>query len=166
MMLAIAVLFSDTLKVDIRKQDEYSKLTPAQKTFVQKIADEHPVIQEHINQPQRVTEQQIVQDVAQVAQTDAKAKTVRIVTVGDASVCEKCHAWENREVSLDENVHPSLQDAINGGFLHYGCRCSLQEIKTAEIPLNKINPRYDERRAANPAAYHHDFLKTEKLVFA
>ena len=68
-------------------------------------------------------------------------------------------------MTLDENgPSPTLDDAINDGFLHFGCRCSLQEIATAEIPLNPLNPRYDQRKAANPRIYNSK-LNGVSLVF-
>ena len=86
------------------------------------------------------------------------------MTVGDDKVCEKCAKWNGTIISLDGSSRPTLQDAIDAGFLHYGCRCSLQELKTAEIPLNPLNPRYDERRRANPSAYNSS-LNGKRLVF-
>ena len=58
----------------------------------------------------------------------------------------------------------TLQDAINDGFLHYNCRCALQEISTQEIPLKPLNPRYETRAAANPNVYHSSAASTG-LVF-
>jgi hypothetical protein len=86
------------------------------------------------------------------------------VTVGDDRVCPKCEVWNGKIVSLDGSSHPSLDDAIDKGFLHYGCRCALQELTTVEIPLKEPNPRIDARRAANPAAYN-CILNGKRLVY-
>ena len=85
------------------------------------------------------------------------------MTVGDDKVCHKCMSWQGKVVSLDGNGEPTLQEAIDDGFLHYGCRCSLQELGTSEIPLNPLNPRYEARKAANPLAYN--TTPTSLLVF-
>lgn len=164
MLLAIAVLYAADLGVDIVKQDSYSKLTPAQKTFAKKIYESVPSAVQHVEAGTRVTEQQVVEDIAQISQTKNGSKRVRIVTVGDEKVCPKCAKWQNKIVSLDGSTSPTLDDAIADGFLHYNCRCSLQELVVQEIALNPMNPRYEERAAANPAIYN-SALNGEFLVF-
>lgn len=164
-LFAIAVLYSGSIDLDIKKQDSYSKMTPYQKTFAKKIAEETPSVQDALQQTERVTEQEVVEQMSQLAQTRNNTRKLRIVTVGDERVCEKCAKWNRKVVSLDETgPSPTLQDAIDDGFLHYGCRCSLQELSTSEIPLNPLNPRYDERRRANPSAYNSS-LNGKRLVF-
>ena len=154
LILAIAVLYANQLDVDIKTQDDYSKLSSSQKTFADKIYKSNPRLQAQVESGERITEEQIVQDVSEVAQTHSQSTVLRIVTVGDDRVCDMCAKWQGKEVSLDGSSHPSLQDAIDDGFLHYGCRCSLQEVSTKELPLNKNNPRYDERARLNPSVYH------------
>lgn len=164
LLLAIAVLYANQIDMDIKKQTTYQQLTPAQKTFAKKIYEEVPDFSAQVNQVERMTEQQIVEDVAQVAQTKSQSKVVRIVTVGDDKVCPACARWQDKVVSLDGSSKPTLQDAIDNGFLHYNCRCALQEITTTEIKLNKLNPRYEARAAANPKVYHSSAALTG-LVF-
>lgn len=154
MIFAIAVLYSDFIGVDIKKQIDYSHLDPSQKMFAKKIYEDTPSLAHVVQQPERITEHQIVESTADIAKSRDNSRQVRIVTVGDEKVCPACAAWRNRIVSLDNSSSPTLDDAINAGFLHYGCRCSLQETSTTEIPLNKNNPRYQTRKAANPAVYH------------
>ena len=164
LLLAIAVLYANQIGMDIKKQSTYQQLTPAQKTFAKKIYEEVPDFSAQVNQGERLTEQQIVEDVAQVAQTKSQSKVVRIVTVGDDKVCPACARWQDKVVSLDGSSKPTLDDATRAGFLHYGCRCALQEINTKEIPIKPINPRYEARRAANPKVYHSSAVSTG-LVF-
>lgn len=164
LLLAIAVLYSQQIGMDIKKQSTYADLTPGQKTFAKKIYEEVPDFAAQVNQGERLAEQQIVEDVAQVAQTKSQSKVVRIVTIGDSKVCPACAKWQDKVVSLDGSTNPTLDDATRDGFLHYGCRCALQELSTAEIPLRPMNPRYETRRAANPAAYNSS-LNGVKLVF-
>ena len=154
LLLAIAVLYANQIDMDIKKQSTYQQLTPAQKTFAKKIYEEVPDFSAQVNQGERLTEQQIVEDMSQLSQAKNGSKKLRIVTVGDEKVCQHCQKWQNKIVSLDGSSRPSLQDAIDDGFLHYNCRCALQEIATTEIKLNKLNPRYETRAAANPAVYH------------
>lgn len=163
-LLAIAVLYANQIGMDIKKQSTYQQLTPAQKTFAKKKYEEVPGFSAQVNQGERLTEQQIVEDISQLSQTNNGSKKLRIVTVGDGKVCEHCKKWQNKIVSLDGSSKPTLQDAINDGFLHYNCRCALQEITTTEIKLNKLNPRYETRAAANPNVYHSSAASTG-LVF-
>lgn len=60
--------------------------------------------------------------------------------------------------------YPLVEDFINDHGFHPNCRCALLPIETSEIPLKKINPRYETRKAANPAAYNTAILLSE-LVF-
>ena len=163
-LLAIAVLYANQIGMDIKKQSTYQQLTPAQKTFAKKKYEEVPGFSAQVNQGERLTEQQIVEDISQLSQTNNGSKKLRIVTVGDGKVCEHCKKWQNKIVSLDGSSKPTLQDAIDDGFLHYNCRCALQEITTTEIKLNKLNPRYETRAAANPNVYHSSAASTG-LVF-
>lgn len=163
-ILAIAVLYANQIGMDIKKQSTYQQLTPAQKTFAKKKYEEVPGFSAQVNQGERLTEQQIVEDISQLSQTNNGSKKLRIVTVGDGKVCEHCKKWQNKIVSLDGSSKPTLQDAIDDGFLHYNCRCALQEISTQEIPLKPLNPRYETRAAANPNVYHSSAAYTG-LVF-
>lgn len=164
LLFAIAVLYATDIEVDIVKQTEYADLTPAQKTFAKKLYLEVPDFQAQVTQGERLSEQQIVEDMSQLSQTKNNSRKLRIVTVGDEKVCEHCARWQDKVVSLDGSSKPTLQDAIDDGFLHYNCRCALQELATAEIPLNELNPRHEARRAANPAIYN-SALNGETLVF-
>lgn len=67
LLLAIAVLYSNQIGMDIKKQSTYADLTPGQKTFAKKMYEEVPDFAAQVNQGERLTEQQIVEDVAQVA---------------------------------------------------------------------------------------------------
>ena len=163
-LLAIAVLYANQIGMDIKKQSTYQQLTPAQKTFAKKKYEEVPGFSAQVNQGERMTEQQIVEDISQLSQTNNGSKKLRIVTVGDEKVCPACAKWQGKVVSLDGSSSPSLDDATRAGFLHYGCRCALQEITTTEIKLNKLNPRYETRAAANPNVYHSSAASTG-LVF-
>lgn len=154
MIFAIAVLYSDFIGVDIKKQIDYSHLDSSQKMFAKKIYEDTPSLAHVVQQPERITEQEIVESTADIAKTKDNSRQVRIVTVGDEKVCPACAAWRDRIVFLDNSSSPTLDDAINAGFLHYGCRCSLQELQTKEIPLKETNPRYEQRKAANPRAYN------------
>lgn len=123
-----------------------------------------PDFSAQVNQGERLTEQQIVEDMSQLSQAKNGSKKLRIVTVGDDKVCPACAKWQGKVVSLDGSSSPSLDDATRAGFLHYGCRCALQEISTQEIPLKPLNPRYEARAAANPAVYN-SMLNGVVLVF-
>lgn len=162
--LAVAVLYSTPLGVDIETQDEYAKLTPAQKTFAEKVIEDTPTLKKAVEADERLDERKIVEEVAGIAKRRGGAKKMKIVTVGDDKVCEKCGKWQDVEVWLDaEDGSPNLDEAIRDGFLHYGCRCALLDVGTAEIPLKEPNPRREERAAANPTAYQ-SAPKAEKPV--
>ena len=164
MAFAVAVLYSLQLGLDLKKQDSWDTLTPSQKMFAKKIFEDNPELAQLVQQPERLTEQQIVESTADLAKSQDNAKFMRIVSVGDDRVCSSCAAWQDKIVCLDGTSSPTLEDAIDAGFLHYGCRCSLQEVTTEEIPLNKLNPRYETRKAANPAIYNSK-LNGVKLVY-
>lgn len=111
--------------VDIRLQDRYSKLTEAQKTFAKKMYDENPQLRRQVESGVRIPEQEIIKDISQMSQEKNNTRVLRIVTVGDDRVCEKCAKWNGKIVSLDGSSSPTLDDAIKDGFLHFGCRCAL-----------------------------------------
>lgn len=50
--------------MDIKKQSTYADLTPGQKTFAKKMYDEVPDFAAQVNQGERMSEQQIVEDMA------------------------------------------------------------------------------------------------------
>ena len=131
--------------------------------FAEKIFKSDPELVKQVDSGTRISEEEIVRDMSKVAQVHSSSKRLRIVTVGDDRVCEKCAKWQGKEVSIDGSSRPSLQNAIDDGFLHFGCRCSLQEISTSEIPLNPMNPRFEARKAANPLIYN--TVPTSVLVF-
>ena len=85
-LLAIAVLYANQIGMDIKKQSTYQQLTPAQKTFAKKKYEEVPDFTAQVNQGERLTEQQIVEDISQLSQTNNSSKKLRIVTVGDGKV--------------------------------------------------------------------------------
>lgn len=155
LIYAIAILYASQLGINIRTQKSYKDLTPAQITFAQKKYEQHPELEEQIKQGKRITERQIVEDTAKIASED-KSDLVRIVTAGDPTTCERCKKWENKIVSLSgkNSRYPSLQDAIDDGFLHYNCRCALLELSTDEIRLKEPNPRIDERASKRPDIYN------------
>ena len=68
-LFAIAVLYSQTLDVNIKRQTEYSDLTPAQKTFAKKKFEQSPSLQNVVERPERMTEQQLVEEMAQISKT-------------------------------------------------------------------------------------------------
>lgn len=165
LIFAIAILYASQLGINIQKQTSYKDLTPAQITFAKKIYEKHPEFQMQVESGKRISEEQIIKDTANIAKED-KSDLVRIVTVGDSTTCEKCKKWDNKIVSLSgkNRNYPSLDRATQDGFLHYGCRCAIIPIETSEIPLKKINPRYETRKAANPAAYN-TAIHLSELVF-
>jgi hypothetical protein len=60
--------------------------------------------------------------------------------------------------------YPLVEDFINEHGFHPNCRCSLTPVETDEIPLKKINPRYDERKIIRPDIYNSKF-HISTLVF-
>lgn len=64
MLFAIAVMFANQLHLNTFLQDEYSKLTPAQKTFAKKIYDKDKGIKKLVEGGKRISEQDIVEKVA------------------------------------------------------------------------------------------------------
>lgn len=105
-------------------------------------------------QPARIPEQQ-VQIQAATAGKASGVQLYKIVGSRDDKTCPDCAAWQGKTVSMtDDGQHQTVQDFINNHGFHVNCRCSLQELSTKEIPLNKLNPRYEARKAANPAVYH------------
>ena len=88
----------------------------------------------------------------------------RIVGQKDDRTCPDCAAWQGRIVVLHpDGAHLTVEDFINNHGFHPNCRCSLQEVETAEKRLNSLNPRYDARRAANPQLYNQ--IPVDRLVF-
>lgn len=164
LLFAIAVYFSSTLGVDIKKVESYKDLTEGQRTFARKILEKDKTLLKHADSTERLEESEIVKDISKVAQASGNAKQVRWVTVGDGKVCEKCAAWEGKVLYLDDSMSPNVSDAIRSGGLHPRCRCALMELGTQEIPLNPINPRYETRKAANPSVYH-SAPRSQGLVF-
>lgn len=148
LLLAIALYYSNAIGIDTTVVDEYSKLTEQQKTFAKKIVEQNPKIERQLERKTRIPEKTIVKDVAKIAQEDEDSGDLKkIITAGDQTVCHQCRKWQNKIVSLSGNSsrYPSLDDAINDHFLHYGCRCALIDLKTDEIPLKEPNPRRPER---------------------
>lgn len=89
----------------------------------------------------------------------------RIAGVKDDKTCPDCAAWQGKTVAMrPDGRHETVQDFINSHGFHVNCRCSLQALETKEIPIDPRNPRYEERRAANPAAYNSS-LNGVRLVF-
>lgn len=83
-------------------------------------------------------EETLVKETAELAKERDNTIMMRIVTVGDYKVCDKCAKWQGQTIFLNAvDGSPNLDEAINDGFLHYGCRCSLQELSTDEIPRKK-----------------------------
>lgn len=165
MLFAIAVLYANQLGVNIKKQTSYDDLTDAQKAYANKVLKNNPTIEKRIDTDKRISEQQIVDDVANIQQEN-NSDLVKIVTVGDTTTCEKCNKWHNKIVSISgkNKNYPSLDDAVKAGFLHKNCRCALLDIKTDEIPLKqKINPRYESRKQARTDIYNHQ--PTFNLIF-
>ena len=164
LIFAIAILYASQLGINIQKQTSYKDLTPAQITFAKKMYEKHPEFELQVQQGKRISEEQIVKDTATLAKED-KSDLVRIVTVGDSTTCENCKKWEDKIVSLSgkNKNYPSLDRAINDGFLHFNCRCALLELNTDEIPLKEPNPRIDERKVIRPDIYNSTPLT--QLVF-
>lgn len=147
MLFAIAVLFANQLHLNTYLQDEYSKLTPAQKTFAKKIYGKDKGIRKLVETDKRISEQQIVEKVADI-QSIGDVK--RVVTVGDQSTCPACKKWQGKLLSLSGAYPglPTLQDFINSDGLHYGCRCALQDVDTKEITRKHV---YNCMSSAKPA---------------
>lgn len=166
LLYAIAVLYASQLGLDIKTQTSYKDLTPAQVTFAKKIYEKNPDFDLQVQSGRRLSEEQIVKDTSNISKAD-NYDLVRIVTVGDRTTCERCKKWDKKIVSLsgENKKYPSLETATKDGFLHYGCRCALLNIETDEIPLkSKLNPRYEERKAANPSIYN-TAINIKDLVF-
>lgn len=149
MMVAIAILLGF-----IDSKEDYPKLTKPQKAEVKKIFDQRQ-LHFYTDNPQRLSERDIQIQVAEQGITD-KIDLYKIVGVKDNKTCPDCAAWQGKTVSMNPNgKYPTVQDFINNHGFHPNCRCSLQEIKTDEIPLkSKINPRYESRRSARPDIYN------------
>lgn len=108
-------------------------------------------------------EQQIQIQVADAGNA-AKIELYKIVGTLDGRTCPHCAEWQDKVVSMHpDGKHETVQDFINNHGFHYNCRCSLQPLEVEEIPLNPLNPRYEQRKAANPLAYN--TTPTSMLVF-
>lgn len=94
-------------------------------------------------------------------------KYMRVVTSGEASVCEHCRPWQNRILTVDGNDprYPSIDDYIASGAFHVNCKCSLQELDTDEIPIKEPNPRRPERAQARPDLYMNCSHASHKIIF-
>lgn len=64
LLFAIAVYFSSTLGVDIKKVESYKDLTEGQRTFARKIYEEHRPFKRQVEADVRLDEAQVVKDVA------------------------------------------------------------------------------------------------------
>lgn len=164
-ILGIALLFAEDLGIDPKTVDDYSKLTPAQKTFAEKILEKNKTGLKQVAKDKRITEEQIVKIESKAAKQQ-NFNFARITTYGDGAVCPNCSKWQRKIVCLDgtDSELPSLQDAIDDGFLHFGCRCALQKVDVDEIPLKEQNPRRDDRAKQRPDLYNSKTNK--KIVFS
>lgn len=161
LLLAIAVLYAEELKLDISKVEDYSQLSEGQKTFVKKIYKEHPSFEKQVLKDQRLSEQQIIKDTQTILKDDDKnlingSRFAKWVSFGDSKVCNKCKKWENKIVCVSGNPQgfPTVDDVIKSGALHYGCRCALLDIDTDEIPLKSPNPRREDRAKVRQDIYN------------
>lgn len=99
------------------------------------------------------------------AGNSSKVEIYVIVGTKDERTCEDCAKWQGTKVVMHpDGVHKTVADFINDHGFHPNCRCSLQPEKVEEIPLNPLNPRYDQRKAANPRIYNSK-LNGVSLVF-
>lgn len=151
MLIALAVLLGYT---KVNKIDEFENLTDDQQKEVKKIFKERN-LKAITDNPQRLDEKTIQIESAKKG-IDDNSQLYRIVGTKDNRTCPDCAVWQGQIVSMvDDGIHKSVQDFIKNHGFHINCRCSLQKIKTDEIPLKtKINPRYDQRKTARPDLYN------------
>lgn len=78
----------------------------------------------------KLSSQQMNQEIAKLAAE--MSRYAKVVTVGDARVCETCRRWQGKVVSIDgsDSRYASLDDYLNEA-VHPNCRCSLQPVKRA-----------------------------------
>lgn len=150
MIVALAILLGADLENSVESYSKIPKNIKAEAKEIYKSRNLDLVTE----QPARIPEQQ-VQIQAANAGNAANVQLYKIVGSRDDKTCPDCAAWQGKTVSMtDDGQHQTVQDFINNHGFHVNCRCSLQALQTKEIPLNKMNPRYEARKAANPAAYN------------
>ena len=78
----------------------------------------------------KLSSQQMNEEIAKLA--SEMSRYAKVVTVGDSRVCERCHKWQGKVISLDgsDSRYPSLDEYLNEA-VHPNCRCSLQPVKRA-----------------------------------
>ena len=160
MLVALAILLGADVDNDAESYSNIPKdiLKRAKKIYEEKALS--PVVEQEARMPER--EIQI-----RVAETgnQAQIKIYKIFGTKDDRTCEDCAKWQGTTVTMQpDGVHRTVADFINDHGFHPNCRCSLQPENVKEIPLNPLNPRYDERMAANPTAYN-SCLNGKRLVF-
>lgn len=155
MLIALAILlgFMD-------QREDFSKLTKPQLQEVNKVFEERK-LQNLTNNPERLSERDIQIEAAEIG-IGHSVQLYRIVGVKDNNTCPDCAKWQGKKVSMSDGTdYPTVQEFINDHGFHPNCRCSLQEIKDDEIPIKKINPRYESRKQQRPDIYN---SKTNKVV--
>ena len=156
MILALAIMLGAAA-------DSYSDIPPALLAQAKAIyKDKNFGID--VEQEARMPEREVQIKIAELGNS-ASIELYKIVGVEDSHTCPDCARWQGTTVTMhDDGKHKTVQDFINDHGFHVNCRCSLQPLDVGEIPLNKINPRYEERKAANPKAYNTAW-SVDQLVF-
>lgn len=150
MLVALAIFLGSDVdnKLESYKSIDKETLKKAKEVYEQK------GMQVSVEQPARMPEQQVQIKVADLG-SSSKVELYKIVGTRDDRTCPDCASWQGKTVVMHpDGVHQTVQDFINNHGFHINCRCSLQPTSVEEIPLNPLNPRHDERAAANPAVYH------------
>lgn len=160
MLIALAILLGAQVENKIEAYSEIDKdiLKRAKGIY------ESKGLAAQVEQQARMPEREVQIRVADVGNS-AKIELYKIAGIKDAKTCPDCANWQGKTVAMHpDGVHQTVQDFINDHGFHPNCRCSLQPLDVKEIPLNPLNPRYEDRAAANPSAYN-SCLNGLRLVF-
>ena len=161
MLIALAIMLGANIE---NKLSEYSNIPKPILAEAKRIYIERQ-LKSIVEKPERISERDVQIQIANKGAAD-KIELYEITGVKDQSTCKDCAKWQGKKVAMHKGNHnyPLVEDFINDHGFHPNCRCALLPIETSEIPLKKINPRYDTRKAANPAAYN-TAIHLSELVF-
>lgn len=150
MLIALAILLGADLENNLTAYKDIPKDIKSKALKLYKDSN----MQLQVEQPARIPEQQVQIQLANLGNA-ANIQLYKIVGSKDDRICPDCMQWQDEIVVMQpDGKHKTVQDFINSHGFHVNCRCSLQPISTKEIPLKETNPRYEQRKAANPAVYH------------